>query len=319
MNLNEELKNHIKTQFALFNVGPMLNETRGVFDGINNVIDFFVKLLEKDVIAFFRGKENSFQRIYTSYNYPINAEGAFFKDYVMNITFKRSNGYGYNGGINADSVSKTKTGWVARPYFHLQIKSPDAATAINVLAIAVGHELTHCYNLFQYAIKTNKDTTSLPSKTGYDKITNSRISQSSIDQNVGDFMYLTHRMERNAYIAQLKQELMIMKNNIKDSTTAYNAIKKTNVYVGVKMGEGFVKTINNMTNPEEQMEMINAFNKASGLKFSTFNQLVKYVNQRWAKFKKKFMIMASKIVNDVYLDNPQNYWFDWGKKDKNKF
>ena len=175
----------------------------------------------------------------------------------------------------------------------------------NTFCVGIGHELTHAYDLWLYAVKNNKHPLNSILNNKYNNISNAR--NGNIDTNnlraVADMLYTLNKMERNAYIAQLKQELNTNKDKIKDMKSAYNLIYKSFSYQKIKGLENNINIILNLKNKSTQNGILQSLNTIMKTNFTTWNQVKKYFLNRWLKWKNKYLSTAAKIAYDIYAEN----------------
>ena len=309
MNSNAELKNHLIWEF--YNGAPngtnILAETRGVVSGIGAITDYLTAEIKPLVNKLFNplrfGK--SVNKSYTGI-VPENIK-TFFKKYTFNIVLEKSKNDAFSGGINpSKSLIDTQSGLVLEPYIELHVEGDDKETILYTLKLMIGHELTHGYNMLQYGLKNGKTRGEIVHNAFVDQ----RYSAISDAKNapffvrnraaIGHLCYLFNRMERNAYIAQLENELDEMHNQIIDANSAMNCIKKTESWKKFKHIEQNIKIINSLTDPSIQESIITSTNEVMNTEFSNYEQVKKYYTRRWNRWKKKYLTTSSKIAHDIF-------------------
>lgn len=313
MNTNKELEHHIITEFARNNLAPvLLKEEHGYINNIDEVIDYFKTLITPQLNQVF-GDDPHFS-ISNVYEQNINVR-TFFKKFKLSVTFEWAKETAYRGGAKPKSVyndTDTKE-WVCVPDINLIIKASNAIKAMKIFSFAIGHELTHCYDLLQYAKETNQDPWYSIDRNRYfdikDRETWSIINNEKATANI---LYLMNRMERNAYIAQLKQELMDRKDEMQDSMSAYNLIRKTESYQKFISLENNINAILSVYDKDVQNGLIQYLNSIMNKKFTTYKQVKKYYLNRWLKWKNKYLSTAAKIAHDIYASDNKNTWLDQG-------
>lgn len=309
MNIEKELENHIITEFVIHNSGPvMLTETRGRINNIDEIVKYFANLVQPQVFEAYKLKTEIMQ----PYSGEINID-TFFKKYRINISFEPSVKTNYNGGISPDSIFQNIEGkWICVPDIKLNIKANNILDALKTFYFAIGHELTHAYDLFQYAIKTGQDPWYSIDRNQYFKIRDAEQFYNGNPKAIANMLYHLNRMERNAYIAQIRQELMAKKDKVKDNKTVFELIKETESWKKFLLLGKNIVNIFNIKNNDLQNEILQAVNDLMNKKFTTYNQVKKYFINRWNKWKHAYLINASKIAYDVYVENNGEYWMDWG-------
>lgn len=313
MNTDTELRNHIYFEFINKN---HLYESRGAVDAVDEIVNVFVRMIEPQVIELYRTKQPYITREYDETNEVFANSGvnAFFTSFNMKLTIniwpkRRYKGGVYNGNITQDIDGN----YILVPEIDFDISAENAIDAINVFRFCLGHELTHSYGSLQYRIKNGKsDIDSIFHKNKYKNINmlkNVVNGSNSPLEAVADILYVLNRTERNAYIAQLKQELMNMKGEITDSKSAFEAVKKTESYERFKHLETDIDAICNANiDDNTKYAIMTATNMAMGRNFTNFEQVRKYYAKRWEKWKKAYLSRASKIAHDVYMET--HYMYD---------
>lgn len=316
MNSDLELKNHIICEFLIRNNTPtIITETRGVVNGIDDVVNTLTKAMLPQAMNVSKGIEgNSSTEIYNDSNI-LSSIKTFFNDFNIRLKIIKSQKKQYHGGTAVDSIfyNLEEKRWYCHPDINLTIGGPTINDIIYVLKFCLGHELTHCYNLLQYAIKTNNSPWMSVSRNRYPQIIDGKNNGFLRNEKaISDLLYKLNRMERNAYLAQLRQELMERKEELKDNNIIFNVIKTTESYQKFLNLEHNINILLTIDSQDIQVEIINILNRIMGLKFKTFNQAKKYLVRRWMKWKKIYLSKAAKIGYDVYLTTPNGTWLDWG-------
>lgn len=320
MDTNKELENHILTEFLLHNSGPViLNETRGRINNIDEIAKYFVNLVQSQAFKTYKNKGNTAFKVFKNngkttktYNGIIDIN-CFFSKYKITVIFELSDSINYNGGIQSNSIFQDVDGkWVCVPCINITVKSNNAINALKTFSIAIGHELTHAYDLLQYALKTGQDPWYSIERNKYIEIKNAENTLTGNPQAIANMLYHLNRMERNSYIAQLRQELMNMKDEIKDNKSVFEAIKKTTSWAKFIHLEKNIFAVFNIKNTVLQNEIMQALNDIMEKNFTTYNQVKNYFINRWNKWKKAYLTNASKIAYDVYVEDNGGGWLDWG-------
>ena len=308
-NINKELEHHVIVEFKR-NGSPILSETHGYVSDIDDIIEYFKKIVEPQIIKTYDIINH--KPVNNVYQSKINLN-TFFKRYTLEVTFEKSVKTSYNGGMLPKSVFKnpSKGMWLCEPIINLNIKANNAVNAMRIFSFYIGHELTHCYDLLSYAKENDQDPWYNINKNKYFSIKNNMNFGVGNTKAIANMLYNLNRMERNAYIAQLKQELFNIKDTIKDSKSVIYAIKNTDSYKKFLSLNKNMEIILSNTNKDVQNNLINDLNYIMGKKFTTYNQLVKYFSSRWRKWKYKYLSQASKIAYDVFK-NGKNQWIDNG-------
>lgn len=308
MNINIELKNHLLYEFTINNYG-FLNETRSIVNGIDNTVLMFLNMVSEQI----KNTKTKSTNIYTEKN-NFNIK-TFFTQFKLKLTITKGEKK-YSGGcdINNSIIKNSENKWICIPDIELQVQGKNENEIRNVFGFAIGHELTHLYNMLQYAIKNNENGyNNVFDKNKYRNISNT-MSNPFFEKNtkiIAQILYTLTRIERNAYIAQLRQELLNQEELITDTNSAYEAIKNTESYKRLLFLEKNINILfsEDLNNSETtKTNILSTLNKTMNKKFTNFEQVKKYFLRRWLKWKKAYLSRASKIAYDVFLKKYKNNW-----------
>lgn len=247
----------------------------------------------------------------------------FFKGINIKITIGKNIEGEYHGGTYSNTIrikrkkvnGKKVKRVVCIPDIYVVVIAPDENELREKLSVALGHELTHAYDLYKSKLKNLSHDPYNP-KYRYEEISaeiNNNYSAPRI-KKLAYVLYFLNRPERNAYIGQLYQELYQQRFMIKDSKSALKAITSTLSYQNVYESLDFVindwlknydkKGAKQDKTTKEIMlykkQIIDGINRITGKKFTTWNQLVNYFSDRWIQWEKAYMSNASKIAYDIY-------------------
>ena len=310
MNSNFELKNHILYEFfaGLPNRENILFETRGVVNGLNKVI----RAMCDEIIPQAENTCKTGKSIIHSYSGKVSDMGlsSFFDYYTLEVTTRYSdNKNDYRGGFYPAKslVDDVEEGVICLPVIELSVGGTNPSEILNTLRFAIGHELTHAYNLLSYARKNKLTVREVMDNYLYGQHYSDikRIEKNSYGNTyaIANVLYHLNRMERNAYIAQLKQELEAKSDVITDSKSAWQAVLESESYKKFKNLEINISTICGNLSKGTKEELLQATNDVTGKGFKTYKQLKKYYAAYWNTWKKKYLSMAAKIAYDVFEEN----------------
>jgi len=312
MDINTELRNHLICEFLTRKLAPsLLIETRGVINGIDEVIDAFMSVIEQQVESTFNGTNTTISQTYNNEDIIAGIK-TFFKEFNIKITTKRSSKNAVNGGTSPSSIRLGEDSWYCVPQINIIVEGTNVNTMYKKIQYSIGHELTHCFNLLQYAIQNNKHPMSNINRQHYFDIINSKDNGIGNERAVASVLYVLNRMERNAYIGQLRQELLSVKNKMTDDKAIFELIKSTESYKKFMYLETQISIFNEVSNENLQKKIINWVNEMMDKSFTNYNQVKKYLNNRWNKWKKSYLSKATKIAYDIYATTDYSKWFDWG-------
>ena len=297
-----ELYSHILTEFkrdVLSDDSIFLTESHGYFNETENVVDYLLGIIEDDLYNFCESTEKV-KTLTINQNYIKNA----FFDYIyVKINLTKGEGRKYSASDFVNKMFYYENGkQYIRPYITMIIQTDTFNNFKYIISFVLAHELTHCYNSYIFWKKTGKILNNeYIENIGYPKKT--KINSTLNQQAIRSVLYRLHRLERNAYIGQLKQELLFYKDEIKDSKTGMDALKKTESYQRdfKNLEENILNILSLNFTEGEKEEIIECVNEVAKRDFTTFEQCKKYFWNRWEKWKKKYMEQSSKIIYDTYL------------------
>lgn len=305
MNINFELENHLMCEFKLHHASYVIpiNETRGIVDGIDKVINCFTNMVLPQIKEVFNiNKTTTVIYDETSDEWKFSNIKTFFTKFKLTLKIEHGKNNTYNGNTATNSVKTEGKTFICAPNITLNITATDIIKCGEIFNFCIGHELTHAYNLLQYALKNNTlPNDNIMVKNKYRKI--NQATNNIIDNNyaiTGQILYKLSRIERNAYIAQLRQELIDRKKEIKDYKTLFEVVKTTESYKKFLNLEANMAVLNGYLSDKSKLQLVSYLNNIMDTEFTNFNQVKKYFNRRWNKWKKSYLSKAAKIAYDVY-------------------
>lgn len=309
-NTNNELRNHIIYEFyaGLPNRENILMESRGIVSGLHEVVKAICEEMSDQIWETCSvGDETT--KTYSGDVRDFNLS-TFFQSYIVHLTTIYDEGKTkYSGGLLIpDSFSDAKDGIICHPIIELTVTGSDSLDMGRTIMFSIGHELTHAFNDYQYASKnglTKEDIiNNICDRQNYDSITTTKQSRVQNEKAVANLLYLLNRSERNAYIAQLKEELESVKDKIKDSTSAWNAVLSTASYKKFKQIERvYMQLMSESLSNSSKEQVIRTTNKILGKSFVDYGRVKRFYTNIWSKWKKKYLTTASKIVYDIFKEN----------------
>ena len=311
--LNDEIKNHIL--YVFYSGQPsketVLNESRGYVTGLHEVIQRIFQ--ENKIYDQIKRTIVSGREVEETYSGRISDYGisSFFDDFT--ITIKTVPGE----KVYSDAVTHTNKTFedtepiTCHPDISIIVNGMDLLPMVDEFTSSLGHELTHVYNMFRYltdnGLKTGDLNNNIIYKQRYGKIMMSMHNGMMPNEKaIANTLYLLNRLERNAYISQLEEELLAASDTMVDSKSVWKAVLKTQSYRKFKLLEKNILfiTVVDDANMGELIRLLT--NKIMGTNFTNFNQVKKYYSERWMKWKKKYLSTASKIAYDVFSRNNQD-------------
>lgn len=303
MTINEELKNNLLTEFNRNDEINLLKEVHGYISNINEIVDYFSYIVRKQIRETIRLKS----KITKTYRKEITIE-TFFKSFNLTVTFeynkeKRNH---YLGGLHTNSIVKNRNGeWKCIPIIELIIYGVDYYNFDSVFRFLIAHELTHAYDYLQYAKETNENPLYSLIRNNYANLAQNKMNpKNETIFSMANVLYHLNKTERNAYIAQIKQELLNRKTELTDWQTILKLIKTTESYKKfLYLQEQISIFAYDIKDEKTQNELIGYLNNLMQLNFTTYNQLKKYFLTRWLKWKNAYLSKITKIAYDCYIEN----------------
>lgn len=135
----------------------------------------------------------------------------------------------------------------------------------------------------------------------------SRMDGGFIEKTVAQILYVLNDSERNAYIASIIGEI---RNHFSEIDNTEEATSQ--LYISPTWQSVIVPIKNNIEDileehdPQMQQEWLKAFQTHyEGQKFTTFNQLRKWLSAKWDKAWKQMISQISKNIFELYQNNPK--------------
>lgn len=316
MNSDKELENHIICEFLRMNLTPtVLTEERHALSNMTDIVNAFMEAFKGQIRDTFKTKDSKITRVYEGSDI-VKGLNCFFSEYKIVLTTAVASTTRYSGGahpINSIQGNWKWEDWACVPDINIVAEAKDIRSLSYIISFGIAHELTHCYNLLQYAKKNNRHPWENFADSGYHDFRKAVALGMHNEKVIGQILYTLNRAERNAYIAQIQQELLSRRNEMTDNKAISKIITETEAYKRFKSLENQINSLFCVGNDEElQNEIIGIANKLTGKNFTNYKQLTKYFLNRWLKWKKAFMCNVSKIAYDVFQSTEHSKWMDWG-------
>lgn len=314
MNTDIEFRNHLAAQFLTFPQSHiMITEDRHIYNKIDDLVDYFNELFSETIDLAINDKRSLLN--VEEGEIPIET---FFTHYkiTLKISFGKNS---FSGGFKPNSIYQNYMGiWVCQPIIDFNITAKTLFSAHRIFRQNIAHELTHAYNLLQYAIQNNDSPMNSVMKQNYYNFTNGRMVSGNYGA-LSDLLYRLNRMERNALIAQMNNELKSFNLTGATFQDVYDLAIHTDAYRNFKHIEKNIGLIFATTDKSVQDSFITTVNNLVGKKFTTYNQIKKYFYYRWLKWSKAFMKNTSKLIYDIYYQNNNNVELDGGVNSNKNF
>jgi len=285
---DEQILSHIAIEYKHYNNysrNHLILEKYGVYDGCAELSDIILK----DVEQKYENGERSFQLSYNKNDFK-DLKNIFFKKLTLDFEL----GSDDIGGEYFDNDSIDKTTMLFDEVFIEFI-----AYNTNDIRSMLMHELTHAYNNYNMLVKDNMKFYDKANSQLYLNITNSDIFKNSgeLKKNIIKILYFTVKEERNAFIAQMAEELKRNKAKVNNPKDAFNILKNSPIYMTYKNLYEFVHSFDNTrnTNDKESMDIITqAYNDLCGTKM-TPDKVMKKLKFLMDKAMKKFDTIVAKL------------------------
>ena len=176
----------------------------------------------------------------------------------------------------------------------LVILKSSELTIDNTIIPLLMHELTHAiedYGLNQ----SGKRLSSELRKSGYFDYAN--INSKDAKQLISDIFYFLNKFETNSYITQLNGELSQYNGQFRSFKDLYAYLKSLPVYRKYMEMTDIAYNLTDDSIPEKSKYMIlDIVNSISNYKFTTYNQFIKFLENKLYKLKRKLYKVIPKIV-----------------------
>ena len=315
MLLNENtLAEHLSVDFGY-------NIMRGTFSTMCEVhgritnLDKMIRSVNLNVYETVKNPENG--RMYSiviDENDFKEISDCFFDTIRINIGF----GVMCLDGNNISSYNASKSTVSPDGRVHVEIdinvSSITYIDTIERLDIVLGHELIHAMQdismrkkgLLSTDEKGSGDYNVIISMVrGSGKFRILSHNEKGYVRMLGRILYFLHKTEQKAFIGQCYSEISNMKDEIKDSQTAYNVIKKTDTWKGFEMVDGYIDSICSVTDPNVRDELVQAYCDVFGKNYLNVNydNFLSSLKSLYSKSVDNFFRKVSKMACDAYMES----------------
>ena len=286
-------------------------ESHGYKDDMSEIVDVFYNVFKDDLWNMKAGTNKHF--IYKNMD-VFGDMDVFFTGFHFDLYVNLEKGWvkaEATGGYNDESLLKFDGDSIEFvPDFYVSAKGSDVVDMIDAIEKSIAHELTHAYNDYEVFINSGgRLRLGDVFLQGYDS--NASKSFSAIRSNVGDIVYFTDESERNAHIAQIKQELENYDGLMSNSMSMTNAIKSTETYgklmMTIDMLANIRKALDIDSNATDKNIFLKTVNTITNNKFRTCEQAYNFLKHRVANAQRKFYQQAPKIAMDVFMNKKYKF------------
>lgn len=175
------------------------------------------------------------------------------------------------------------------------------------------HELTHAYENYIRIAKNKKSLIQKAADSGYGKNPlNMTETYKEKKRMISYILYHLNDFERNAYIAQIKGELLNAEQEFENIDDALNFIRTTISYRNYKTIFKWANQICNETDKYTQSAILRYVSELSNNNFNTYNQFVKWLSNRVLVYQNKFNRIIPKMAAEILymkesFNNPIDY------------
>ena len=294
------LQKHIHISHLFRDTGEyFLTEEHGYVPNLDTYIECFKKALPE--------KFTSGQVFWIDDTVFSSIRDRFFRNIQIQVgvTFV-ADATGYpRGQYIADKTyfsEKTKQLW--NPIITILYVTDFGTDVVNKLAEAFAHELTHCYEDYQRALKGKN---SLGKEYGnYEKSTKYGEGAKFSEKFLKDLLYFLNKSEQHAYLGELKTALQKgTADQLKTSEGIINLIKDTLFWNNYCVAERAIKRLraDDFSHEATRINMVKHFRKIyPETKVKNFHELSKDLIAKWDRWNRKFKNTVGKIAYDVYSE-----------------
>ena len=291
-------------------------ESHGYYDNISYIVEKIHDNIRSSILSLKNGE--TFKTTLSDMSI-FNKDKVFFDEYSLSVevTYKEDekdlNRNLSGGSYFEDSQMTIKDGIIEfYPIMEIHAIGSSKMKIMNFILKDIGHEFLHAYN--DYCVFKNSEGKSrlidIYFKYNYKTAETSTLKPEVL---VSKILYFTDQAEKNARIAQIKQEIERYKDGRWKQIDIKNAVESTEINRDIqdaenKLSELIDRSSGNDRNAEDnKYYTIEAVKELSGYGFSTFEQAIRFLKNKIYKVRKQFNKQAYKIATDVYLEN-NNKW-----------
>lgn len=176
---------------------------------------------------------------------------------------------------------------------------------VNRMPMIIGHEILHAYESWKRLLNKSKSIFDA-AKDGHVLQNNQikELSKNDIEKALAEIFYYCNNIERRAYLAQLNQELLSYKENIKDVDSAIQIIQKIPVYKNlIIVGENLQVIRDEIkVNSTCRTVVINYFKRLTGENRNA-EYILRYLEKLWSKTWKHFRLRTTRLIRSLFDSN----------------
>lgn len=291
-------------------------ESHGYYDNISYIVEKIHDKIRSNILSLKDGE--TFETTLSDMSI-FNRDKVFFDEYSLSIevtykeTEKELNRNLSGGSYFEDSQITMENGIIEfYPIMEIHATGSSKMKIMNFILKDIGHEFLHAYN--DYCVfKESKGESRLKDIYFKYNYKTSETSTLKTEVLVSQILYFTDQAEKNARVAQIKQEIEQYKNGRWKQIDIKNAVDSTEINHDIQDAENKLYELmdrsygNDKEADDNKYYTIEAVKGLSGYNFSTFEQAIRFLKNKIYKVRKQFNKQAYKIATDVYLEN-NNKW-----------
>lgn len=297
-NRNQEMKNSLYLEFH-YSIKPSLDsiliESKG---NMNNIDDYIIPIMTK-----FRRVTNN-----GNMNAEINITTTDFKsvknkiadDFNIVIEYDKDKPFNLKGVYN-DKLSKLEDNVLDN--ITIKIKAcGDYYKVIRNLPSMIAHEFLHAYEKLMRLRKNGKEMQTEPYTNNNITRTTAQITGNQVMEHISMIYYFCTSFERNAYIAQLNNQIKQFKDDVQDSDTAFQILQNLPLY---KQYITFGNTLNFISKNKDRFkddieEWYENVYEGKHLSYGKIiRRLINLYNKTWRKIRKT----TASYIRQLYETN----------------
>lgn len=299
----------------VFNSLDTLLESRGIFPNLDRYVEAFTKSFQKK----WSGKEGTVQ--ITDKDLDLGTTVPFFDKLIVDVVCTRSTETAKAYGSYKAYPNPLETGeYSVLLSLELQFDPTDREATFSRLQADFAHELTHAYDNLHRAKHGSTDMGSDKFLIKYNRHQDDSILPTGVFSEYSsvvvlaarDMYYIMSKVEKNAFVAQLRYELIPLVKNKK--VNSVQALRKIALSRNTQFGYEYLSGMHNYNVvfkswpkflsryyiPEVDFPKINESLNALLDSNRSFEDNLTKIKQDWEKFNVSFVKKVEKVILDVW-------------------
>lgn len=310
--LKKILENHLFLEFSMH--GNTLEGVQVITEGYRFLLEKYgvipnMNTYTHTALNYFKPQIRGIKDrkiIHLTENIFSNIENCFFKNVNIMLDYTYSNKL---NGANADTKFLSVDSLDMKIYVTSDYENFDQQF-LSIFA----HELMHVYENYQ-RLKNNDKQGGLVNalkNDGYFKNRERYKRSGNInDDNVRYVRFYLTKPEMSAFINNIKQEIdyFYEKNSCSSSKEVINVIENTTTFKNMENAFNILLILINETNPNNQNNIVEMWNKYTNKPIKNFIQLRKILYYTYIKRYRRFITKLCRIAYETYNENRKNHTF----------